>query len=42
MRRAQGLVEYAIIVALVLVLAVAGLIIFGPAITRLLAAAGPT
>jgi Flp pilus assembly pilin Flp len=31
--RAQGLVEYGLIVALVAVLAIAGLIIFGPAIS---------
>jgi hypothetical protein len=40
MRRAQGLVEYALIVSLVIVLALAGTIIFGPAITRLLMSSG--
>jgi Flp pilus assembly pilin Flp len=34
--RAQGLVEYGLIIALVAVLAIAGLIIFGPAIGSLL------
>ena len=34
--RAQGLVEYGLIIALVAVLAIAGLIIFGPAISSLL------
>jgi Flp pilus assembly pilin Flp len=34
--RAQGLVEYGLIIALVAVLAIAGLILFGPAITSLL------
>ena len=34
--RAQGLVEYGLIIALVAVLAIAGLIIFGPAVTGLL------
>jgi Flp pilus assembly pilin Flp len=34
--RAQGLVEYGLIIALVAVLAIAGLIIFGPAINSLL------
>ena len=37
---AQGLVEYALIIALVAVLAIAGLIIFGPAISSLLADLG--
>jgi pilus assembly protein Flp/PilA len=32
----QGLVEYGLIIALVAVLAIAGLIIFGPAISSLL------
>ena len=34
--RAQGLVEYGLIIALVAVLAIAGLIIFGPAVANLL------
>ena len=34
--RGQGLVEYGLIIALVAVLAIAGLIIFGPAISSLL------
>jgi hypothetical protein len=34
--RAQGLVEYGLIIALVAVLAIAGVIIFGPAVTGLL------
>jgi Flp pilus assembly pilin Flp len=34
--RAQGLIEYGLIIALVAVLAIAGLIIFGPAVSRLL------
>jgi pilus assembly protein Flp/PilA len=34
--RAQGLVEYGLIIALVAVLAIAGLIIFGPAVQALL------
>ena len=38
----QGLGEYVLIIALVVVLALAGLIIFGPAVTRLLAAASPS
>jgi len=33
---AQGLVEYGLIIALVAVLAIAGLIIFGPAVSSLL------
>ena len=33
---AQGLVEYALIIALVAVLAIAGLMLFGPAINDLL------
>ncbi len=37
---AQGLVEYGLIIALVAVLAIAGLIIFGPAITSLLSSLG--
>ena len=41
--RAQGLVEYGLIIALVAVLAIAGLIIFGPAITSFLTnLRGPT
>ncbi len=38
--RGQGLVEYGLIIALVAVLAIAGLIIFGPAITKLLSGLG--
>jgi hypothetical protein len=38
--RAQGLVEYGLIIALVAVLAIAGLIIFGPAISSLLSNLG--
>jgi hypothetical protein len=38
--RAQGLVEYGLIIALVAVLAIAGLIIFGPAISGLLSKLG--
>ena len=34
--RAQGLVEYGLIIALVAVLAIAGLIVFGPAVGALL------
>ena len=37
---AQGLVEYGLIIALVAVLAIAGLVIFGPAISSLLANLG--
>ena len=33
---AQGLVEYGLIIALVAVLAIAGLIVFGPAVSNLL------
>lgn len=33
---AQGLVEYGLIIALVAVLAIAGLVIFGPAVSSLL------
>jgi len=40
--RAQGLVEYGLIIALVAVLAIAGLIIFGPAINSLLSNLGRT
>jgi pilus assembly protein Flp/PilA len=36
----QGLVEYGLIIALVAVLAIAGLIIFGPAISSLLSNLG--
>ena len=36
----QGLVEYGLIIALVAVLAIAGLIIFGPAISELLSNLG--
>jgi hypothetical protein len=38
--RAQGLVEYGLIIALVAVLAIAGLIIFGPALGSLLSRVG--
>ena len=38
-RLAQGLVEYVLIISLVIVLALAGAIIFGPAVSRLLTAA---
>jgi hypothetical protein len=38
--RAQGLVEYGLIIALVAVLAIAGLIIFGPAVSSLLSRVG--
>ncbi len=34
--RGQGLVEYGLIIALVAVLAIAGLILFGPALSALL------
>lgn len=37
---AQGLVEYGLIIALVAVLAIAGLIIFGPAVGGLLSSLG--
>jgi Flp pilus assembly pilin Flp len=37
---AQGLVEYGLIIALVAVLAIAGLIVFGPAISNLLSSLG--
>jgi Flp pilus assembly pilin Flp len=37
---AQGLVEYGLIIALVAVLAIAGLIIFGPAVSSLLSNVG--
>jgi hypothetical protein len=37
---AQGLVEYGLIIALVAVLAIAGLIIFGPAVASLLSNLG--
>ena len=36
---AQGLVEYGLIIALVAVLAIAGLLLFGPAITTLISRA---
>jgi Flp pilus assembly pilin Flp len=39
-RSAQGLVEYGLIIALVAVLAIAGLIIFGPAVSGLLSSLG--
>jgi len=38
--RGQGLVEYGLIIALVAVLAIAGLIIFGPAVSALLSRLG--
>jgi Flp pilus assembly pilin Flp len=38
--RAQGLVEYGLIIALVAVLAIAGLIIFGPALSNLMSQFG--
>ena len=38
--RAQGLVEYGLIIALVAVIAIAGLIIFGPAVASLLSKLG--
>jgi Flp pilus assembly pilin Flp len=38
--RAQGLVEYGLIVALVVVLAIAGLVIFGPAVSSFLSRLG--
>jgi Flp pilus assembly pilin Flp len=38
--RAQGLIEYALIVALVAILAIAAIIIFGPALSSFLAARG--
>jgi Flp pilus assembly pilin Flp len=38
--RAQGLVEYGLIIALVAVLAIAGLIVFGPAVSSLLSKLG--
>ena len=38
--RAQGLVEYGLIIALVAVLAIAGLVIFGPAVSSLLSNLG--
>jgi pilus assembly protein Flp/PilA len=38
--KGQGLVEYGLIIALVAVLAIAGLVIFGPAISSLLANLG--
>jgi Flp pilus assembly pilin Flp len=38
--RAQGLVEYGLIIALVAVLAIAALIIFGPALSSLLSQLG--
>jgi hypothetical protein len=39
-RRAQGLVEYGLIIALVAVLAIAAFIIFGPALSSLATRAG--
>ena len=38
--RAQGLVEYGLIIALVAVLAIAGLVVFGPAVAALLSSLG--
>lgn len=38
--RAQGLVEYGLIIALVAVLAIAGLVLFAPGITELLSTVG--
>ena len=38
--RGQGLVEYGLIIALVAVLAIAGLVVFGPAVSRLLSNLG--
>jgi hypothetical protein len=38
--RAQGLVEYGLIIALVAVLAIAAIIVFGPAISSLLSRLG--
>jgi Flp pilus assembly pilin Flp len=35
-QKAQGLVEYGLIIALVAVLAIAGLILFGPAVSGML------
>ncbi|HEV7664881.1 MAG TPA: pilus assembly protein [Chloroflexota bacterium] len=36
----QGLVEYGLIIALVAILAIAGLILFGPAVNALLSSVG--
>ena len=38
--QAQGLVEYGLIIALVAVLAIAGLVVFGPAVSSLLSKLG--
>ncbi|MGI9148905.1 MAG: Flp family type IVb pilin [Chloroflexota bacterium] len=38
--QAQGLVEYGLIIALVAVLAIAGLVVFGPAVSGLLSKLG--
>jgi len=38
--KAQGLIEYGLIIALVAVLAIAGLVIFGPAVSKLLSNLG--
>jgi Flp pilus assembly pilin Flp len=38
--QAQGLVEYGLIIALVAVLAIAGLVVFGPAVAALLSSIG--
>lgn len=40
--KAQGLIEYALIIGLVVVLAAAGLVIFGPVVSRLISSAGPS
>ena len=39
-RRAQGLVEYGLIIALVAVLAIAAIVVFGPAVASLLSNLG--
>ena len=38
--KAQGLVEYGLIIALVAVVAIAGLMLFGPAVSSLLSRVG--
>jgi pilus assembly protein Flp/PilA len=38
--RAQGMVEYALIIALVALIAIAGLILLGPAISKLFSGMG--
>jgi len=40
--KAQGLIEYALIIGLVVVLAAAGLVIFGPVVSRLISSAVPS